>query len=334
VAALWTPLRGLLSWHFVAIVSTALVLGGSLILWQAQRRYVAPGPLAQATTVVIPKGARLAGIADRLAQAGVVRSAWITMMGARLDGAHVRAGEYLFQPGLSAQAVVTQMVEGRTVIHKLTVAEGLTVRRVMDLLGQADYLAGSVTHVPAEGMILPDTWHLSRDDLRQELVDRMERGMIQTLDQLWAGRAADLPLRTKEEALVLASIVERETAIAAERPHVAQVFENRLRLGMRLQSDPTVIYGLSDGMGVLDRPLTHDDLSARHPWNTYVIDGLPPTPIAIPGRAAIEAVLHPTPGQDLYFVANGGGGHAFAKSLSEHNKNVARWRHLGDQETD
>jgi UPF0755 protein len=226
------------------------------------------------------------------------------------------------------------MVQGRTVIHKLTIAEGLTVKRALELVAQADYLAGGISHVPAEGMILPDTWHLSRDDLRQPLVDRMERSMEQNLNQLWARRAPDLPLKTKEEALVLASIVERETAVPAERPHIAQVFENRLRLGMRLQSDPTVIYGLSNGLGVMDRPLTHDDLSARHPWNTYVIDGLPPTPIAIPGKASIEAVLHPLPGQDLYFVANGAGGHAFARSLAEHNKNVAHWRHLGDHETD
>lgn len=325
MAALSKPAR------YILIVLAALILGGSLILWQAQRQFVAPGPLVQATTVVIPKGTRLRGIAERLAVAGVVRSAWVLEIGARLEGAHARAGEYLFQPGLSAQEVVAQMAEGRTVIHKLTVAEGLTVRRVIDLVDHADYLAGQITVAPPEGMVLPDTWHLSRDDQRQELIDRMKHSMEQTLDQLWDGRAPDLPLKSKEEALVLASIVERETAIAAERPHIAQVFENRLRLGMRLQSDPTVIYGLSNGLGVLDRPLTHDDLLAHHPWNTYVIDGLPPTPIAIPGRASIEAVLHPTSGVDLYFVANGGGGHAFAKSLNEHNRNVAHLRHLEEQ---
>ncbi len=328
------PLRGILSWRVILILSAALVIGGSLILWQAQRRYVAPGPLTEATTVVIPKGMHLGAVTQRLADAGVVWGATSTLIGARLDGAHVRAGEYLFEPRMSAEEIIEQMVQGRTVIHKLTIAEGLTVKRALELVAQADYLAGGISHVPAEGMILPDTWHLSRDDLRQPLVDRMERSMEQNLNQLWAGRAPDLPLKTKEEALVLASIVERETAVPAERPHIAQVFENRLRLGMRLQSDPTVIYGLSNGLGVMDRPLTHDDLSARHPWNTYVIDGLPPTPIAIPGKASIEAVLHPLPGQDLYFVANGAGGHAFARSLAEHNKNVAHWRHLGDHETD
>jgi len=198
----------------------------------------------------------------------------------------------------------------------------------MELVRDADYLAGDITRRPAEGMLMPETLHLSRDDLRDDVLARLERSMTQVLDQLWANRAPGLPLATKEEALVLASIVERETAIPAERPHVAAVFENRLKIGMRLQTDPTVIYGLSDGMGVLSRPLNHDDLSAQHPWNTYVISGLPPTPIAVPGKGAIEAVLHPSVSDDLYFVANGGGGHSFAKTLAEHNVNVTRLRHM------
>ena len=318
--------------RLAAIVLAVAVLVVVVVVWQAQRWYVAPGPLKTQTTAVIPKGAHLEDAARRLEQAGVINNRWAMVIGARLQGARIRAGEYLFQPESSAETVVAQLVEGHTVVHKLTVAEGLTVRRILDLVRDADYLAGEITRHPAEGMLMPDTLHLSRDDQRDEVLARMERSMTQVLDQLWVNRAPDLPLATKEEALVLASIVERETALPAERPHVAAVFENRLKLGMRLQSDPTVIYGLSDGMGVLPHPLSHDELLTHHAWNTYVITGLPVTPIAVPGRGAIEAVLHPAMSEDLYFVANGGGGHSFAKSLSDHNINVAHLRHLEDQE--
>ena len=314
----------------IVLAVAALVVG--IGLWQAQRWYVAPGPLRDQATAVIPKGMRLEDAARRLEQAGIINNHWVMVIGARLEGARIRAGEYQFQPEVSADSVVAQLVEGHTVIHKLTVAEGLTVRRIMELVRDADYLAGDITRHPAEGMLMPDTLHLSRDDPRDEVLARMERSMTQLLDQLWANRAPDLPLATKAEALVLASIVERETALPAERPHVASVFENRLKLGMRLQSDPTVIYGLSDGLGVLSHPITHDDLLTHHAWNTYVINGLPPTPIAVPGRGSIEAVLHPAHTEDLYFVANGGGGHSFAKSLGEHNSNVAHLRHLEESE--
>ena len=320
--------------RLAVIVLAIAVLAVAVGLWQAQRWYVAPGPLSVPTTAVVPKGAHLDEAARRLEEAGIIRNRWVMVIGARLQGARIRAGEYQFQPEVSAEGVVAQLVEGHTLVHKLTVAEGLTVRRIMELVRDADYLAGSITRHPPEGMLMPDTLHLSRDDLRDDVLARMEKSMTQLLDQLWANRAPNLPLTTKEEALVLASIVERETALAAERPHVAAVFENRLRLGMRLQSDPTVIYGLSDGLGLLSRPVTHDDLSARHAWNTYVINGLPPTPIAVPGRGAIEAVLHPSVSDDLYFVANGGGGHSFAKSLAEHNVNVTRLRRMEESERD
>lgn len=314
--------------RLAASVLAAAGLLSAVFLWQVQRWYVAPGPIFLQNTVIIPKGAHLEDAAHSLHEAGIVRNAGVMIIAARLHGAKIKAGEYQFQPEMSMEQVVAQMVEGRTVIHKLTVPEGLTVRRILELVRDADYLAGDITRHPPEGMLMPDTLHLSRDDLRDDVVARLQRAMVQTLDQSWEKRAADLPFASKEEALVLASIVERETAIPAERPHVAAVFENRLRLGMRLQSDPTVIYGISDGLGTLPRPLTHDDLAAPHAWNTYVIKGLPPTPIAVPGRGSIEAVLHPLISPDLYFVANGGGGHSFASSLSEHNANVTRLRHL------
>jgi UPF0755 protein len=308
----------------LALAVAGLIWGG----WAWQREFFAPGPLAEAKTVVVPKGSGLAATARLLAESGVVAKGWVLIVGARLFDARPRAGEYLFPAHVSPDVALGQMAEGRTVVHKLTVAEGLTVRRVLDQVREADYLTGDIGRRPAEGSLLPETWYLSRDDTRDEVVARMEKSMRQAIDAAWAGRAAGLPLKTKEEAVVLASIVERETGLASERPHVAAVFLNRLRKGMRLQSDPTVIYGLSDGLGVIDRPLMHDDLTAAHPWNTYVIDALPPTPIANPGRASIEAVLHPAVSNDLYFVADGTGGHVFAATLEAHNANVANWRRI------
>lgn len=312
----------------IAILVLVAVLAAAGLAWEGHRRFAAPGPLAEAATVVIPRGAGLKAIAARLEEAGVVRDGWVLVVGAKLRKATLRAGEYEFPARISAEEVMRRMVEGRTVIHKLTIAEGLTVAQVLEELRAAEFLAGDIGRVPAEGMLLPETWHLSRDDARDEVLARMERAMRQLLDQLWEARAPNLPLKSPFEALVLASIVERETAVAAERPQVAAVFLNRLRLGMRLQSDPTVIYGLSDGLGVLARPLSKADLASGHPWNTYVIAGLPPTPIANPGRASLEAVLHPAASDALYFVADGTGGHVFARTLDEHNRNVARWRRI------
>ncbi len=316
------------------VVLPVLALVAAACVWLAvagHHRFTQPGPLVEAVTVIIPKGDGIDAVARRLTEAGVIRDRWVLMAAARLRDARPRAGEYLFPAAVSPAEALAEMVEGRTVVHKLTIAEGLTVRRVVELVRQADYLAGPVSVRPQEGALLPETWHLSRDDRRDEVIDRMQRAMSQALDAAWAARAPGLPLASKHDALVLASIVERETAIPAERPHVAAVFENRLRKGMRLQSDPTVIYGLSDGAGVLDRPLDRADLASPLPWNTYVVDGLPPTPIANPGRASIEAVLHPAAGDDLYFVADGSGGHVFARTLEQHNANVAQWRRLEKQ---
>jgi UPF0755 protein len=248
------------------------------------------------------------------------------MLGVRFRGIVLKAGEYEFPAGVSAENAVRMMGEGRTLKHKLTIPEGLTVRQIAALVEQADFLSGEVGDLPPEGSLLPETWVLSRDDSRAELMARMQRGMEQTLEELWVKRAADLPLKSPQEALILASVVERETGLAAERPKVAGVFMNRLRKGMRLQSDPTVIYGLSDGLGVLNRSLTRKDLEVENGWNTYVVDRLPKTPISNPGRAGLEAVLHPTQTDALFFVADGAGGHRFAKSLEEHNRNVGNWR--------
>lgn len=314
-----------------ALLTVVAVLAVVGLAYEGHRRFTGAGPLVESATVVIPRGAGLHAIAARLEQAGIIRDPLVFVAGAKLRRAMLKAGEFEFAPAISPEDVLRQMEEGRTVVHKLTIAEGLTVRQVAGLVRDAGFLAGEVGGLPAEGALLPETWHLSRDDDRAEVIGRMEKSMRQLLDQLWAARAPGLPLKSKEEALALASIVERETGIKAERPRVAAVFINRLRLGMPLQSDPTVIYGLSDGMGVLEQPLSRADLQNGHAWNTYVIAGLPPTPIANPGRASLEAVLHPADSDDLYFVADGTGGHVFARSLDEHNRNVAAWRKVERQ---
>ncbi len=315
-------------WKIVFALAVAVVAIATWAALEGHRRFTRPGPLAEATNVVIAKGSGLEAIARQLAAAGVVPDPYSFVIGAKLRQVTLKAGEYAFPAHVTPRDAMAMMADGRTVVHKLTIAEGLTVRQVLQEVEEAEYLAGTVSRKPAEGSLLPETWHLSRDDSRDEVVARMEKSMRQMLDQAWAGRAPDLPLTSKEQALVLASIVERETGVKSERPLVAAVFLNRLRLGMRLQSDPTVIYGVSGKLGVLDRPISRADLDNPHPWNTYVHDGLPPTPIANPGRASIEAVLNPAKSDALYFVADGTGGHVFARSLDEHNRNVAKWRKI------
>lgn len=289
-----------------------------------------PGPLEQDKTVLVPRGSGATEIAELLERSGVIGNDMLFLGAAQVigAGASLKAGEYVFPAGISTRGAVELLQSGKTVVRRLTVPEGYTTVQILDLLRGAEGLFGEVEGKPAEGSLLPETYHYSWGDTRQGVLERMRAGMKKALDEAWAGRAPDLPLKDKHEALVLASIVERETGVSAERPRVAAVFVNRLRQGMKLQSDPTVIYGLSNGTGSLDRPISKADLAARHPYNTYVIDGLPPGPIANPGLAALQAVMRPADSDDLYFVADGSGGHAFAKTLAEHNRNVTRWRKI------
>ncbi|MBI3445244.1 MAG: endolytic transglycosylase MltG [Magnetospirillum sp.] len=313
------------------IVALLVLLAGLMagaLAWEGHRRFTAPGPLAQPATVIIPKGSGTELIAQSLEGAGVISSRLVFALGVKLRHATLKAGEYVFPAHVSAEEAMRIIAEGKVVIHKLTVAEGLTVRQVLELVKEADFLTGPITRKVPEGWLLPETWHMTRDEVRDEVIGRMEKAMRQTVDVLWMARAPGLPLKSKEEALILASMVERESALEAERPRVAAVFYNRMARHMRLQSDPTVIYGVSEGLGELDHPLTRAELQTNHPWNTYIVDGLPKTPIANPGRASIEAVLHPARSEELYFVADGTGGHAFARTLDEHNSNVARWRQI------
>ncbi|MBK1661106.1 aminodeoxychorismate lyase [Paracraurococcus ruber] len=244
----------------------------------------------------------------------------------------MRAAEFAFPAGASLEQVLAILREGRPVQRRLTIPEGLTARQVASLLRGTEGLTGEVP-VPEEGSILPETYAWEWGFDRAALLRRAQAAMARTLAEIWAERAEGLPLATPREALVLASIVERETALPEERPRIAAVFLNRLRRGMPLQSDPTVAYAAAEG-GALERPLTRADLDRDHPFNTYRIRGLPPAPIAAPGVAALRAVTRPAQTDDLYFVANGEGGHAFARTLEEHNRNVARWREIERRRAD
>jgi len=308
------------------IVAFLGVLGLAVIGWVSNDLH-APGPSTTETALVLTHGSSVEEIARRLAEAGVVRRPLVFSLVARLSGKarRLRAGEYAFPASISAFDALTRIARGDIVIRRLTIAEGLTSAQVTALVTDAHGLVGD-TAAAAEGSLLPETYHYVYGDARQDMVTRMRVGMEELLAGLWAGRASDLPLETPEQALVLASIVEKETGRTEERARIAGIFINRLRRGMRLQSDPTVAYAISGGTEPLKRPLTRADLEVESPFNTYRTSGLPPSPIANPGRAAIAAVLNPLATEDLYFVADGAGGHLFARTLAEHNRNVRRYR--------
>ena len=240
----------------------------------------------------------------------------------------MKAGEYEFPAEASISQVLSILRSGRAIIHKVTVPEGWTSAQVVERVNAHEALIGEIEDIPPEGTILPDTYVFQRGVERNVLLARMRDAQAALIDDLWEERASDLPFDTPEEAVILASIVEKETAVAEERQEVAAVFVNRLRRGMRLQSDPTIIYGITNGEQALDRPIRRSDIDEETPYNTYRIDGLPPTPIANPGRESIAAVLQPGSTDHLYFVADGTGGHAFARTLDEHNENVRRWRQM------
>ncbi len=308
------------------LCAAALVIAVAAALL-GHARLVAPGPLPRDTAIVIPKGG-IADIARLLAGAGVIADATVFRLAARVTGRDraMRAGEYAFPAAVSMDAAIALLTSGKTVERRLTVAEGLTTAEVLRLVAAADGLAGEVPPSPGEGVLLPETYFFSHGDKRADIVGRMRRAMRATLDELWRARAPDLAVNTAEEALILASIIEKETAMNAERARVSAVFHNRLRRRMRLQSDPTVTYAITSGAAPLDRELTRRDLAVASPYNTYRVRGLPPGPIANPGRASIVAALAPSASKALYFVADGSGGHVFAGTLTEHNRNVARWR--------
>jgi UPF0755 protein len=304
-----------------------LLVAGAWVMWT----YAGPGPKAPegaATTVVLERGAGLAGIADDLAKAGVIRSKALFIAAAKLSGAskRLKAGEYQFRSGTSMAGVIGDIRVGKVVKHFITVPEGWTSEMAYEAVANSPVLTGTA-EIPPEGSLLPDTYQVQRGDDRAAVIRRMQAARDKLLAQLWAGRDPSLPFTTPEEAVTLASIVEKETAVPAERPRIAAVFVNRLRAGMRLESDPTIIYGVSRGRP-LGRGLTREEIDAPTAYNTYKITGLPPTPIANPGRAALAAVMNPPSTGELYFVANGSGGHSFSSTYAEHEANVRRWLQL------
>jgi UPF0755 protein len=317
----------------VGLRGGAVILLGMLglaLLW-AVLSYAGPGPKApqgQTTTIFLKRGSSLGDIAGALDKADVIGSRALFMFAAKASGASrsLKAGEYEFNSGVSMRRVLGDIRAGRVVRHQVTVPEGFTSGMAVDLLNAEPALTGTV-ETPPEGSILPQTYDFQRGEPRAAVLERMTQAQDKLLAQLWAKRAPGLPFKTPQDAVTLASIVEKETGLAAERPRIAAVFLNRLAKSMRLESDPTIIYGLTEGRP-LGRPILLSELKGLTPYNTYLVDGLPPTPIANPGEASLRAVLDPPKTDELFFVADGTGGHVFASTFEAHQRNVARWRRI------
>jgi UPF0755 protein len=319
-----SSLSGLLTFVLLGALATVGVLAWLL------KESRSPGPLAADKVVMIVREDDAGSIADQLERAGVIDSAtWFNIL-TLLDGNRgaLKRGEYAFKAGMSMNEIENELLAHRVVRYKLTIPEGLTSEQVVDRLRDDTVLVGEVRETPHEGSLMPDTYYFERGDTRLSILSRMAKIQTKAVEEIWKGRAPDLPLKSPWEMVTLASIVEKETGKTEERPHVASVFVNRLEKHMRLESDPTIVYGLALGKGTLGRSITRADLNQSTPYNTYIIEGLPPGPICNPGKAALEAVANPARSKDLYFVADGTGGHAFAETLDQHQRNVARWRQI------
>jgi UPF0755 protein len=307
-------------------ILAAILAGVALVI--GKQRFDASGPLPEDRVVNIPRGSGIRDIADVLVRDGVIDQPWVFVGGvlalkARED---LKAGEYQFKAHASLRDVVATIVEGRVVPHQLTVPEGLTSEQIVARLLDDDVLTGNIKEIPREGTLLPDTYNFTRGVTREQMIQRMQQAQQRMLKEIWERHSPDLPIKTQDQLVILASLVEKETGKPEERTRVAAVFVNRLKQKMRLQSDPTIIYGLVGGKGTLGRPIMKSEIDQPTPYNTYQIDGLPPGPIANPGRASLEAAANPARTRELYFVADGTGGHAFAETYEQHQKNVARLR--------
>ena len=315
-------------WTLLLLI--AGVIAAAVAGFYAYSEYSAPGPLAEDKVFMVEPGQSVTQIGEALQQNGIVSNGRIFALLAQITGqrARLKAGEYAFPKAATMRDVMALIASGKAVTYKISIPEGFTSQMAVERVNANEVLAGEPAAVPPEGSILPDTYVFRRGMTRQKLVADMQAAQAKLLEELWVARKPVAVIATPEQAVTLASIVEKETAKADERPVIASVFINRLEKGMRLQSDPTIIYGIVGGNGRLDRPLSKADIVAETPYNTYRIKGLPPGPIANPGRAALEAVLNPEETDKLYFVADGTGGHAFAATLEEHNRNVKNWRQI------
>jgi UPF0755 protein len=308
------------------LIIIAVGVGAALMI--GRQRFEQPGPLEQDKIVNIPRGLGIHDISDLLQREGVIDQPW-TFIGSILvlkARGNLKYGEYQFTTHASVRDVVDTIVENKVVQHNFTVPEGLTSEQIVARLSENDALAGSIKEIPREGTLMPETYKFTRGTTREMIIQKMQQSSKHVLQEVWERRNPDIPLKTPEQLLTMASIIEKETGKPEERTRIAAVFENRLKNKMRLQSDPTIIYGLTGGKGSLGRPILKSEIEQHTPYNTYVIDGLPPGPIANPGRASLEAAANPARTKEIYFVADGTGGHVFSENYEQHQKNVARLR--------
>jgi len=321
-----------------AVISIFVLLAvvAGVMLFVGKQRFEAPGPLPQDRVVNIPHGSGIRDIADVLTHEGVIDQPWVFIGGVLVLKARegLKAGEYEFKAHSSLQDVVATIVEGKVVAHQVSIPEGLTSQQIVARVLADDVLTGDIKEIPPEGSLLPDTYNFTRGVTREQMIQRMQQAQQRVVQEIWDHRSPDLPLKTPEQLVILASLVEKETGKSDERSRVAAVFVNRLKQNMRLQSDPTIIYGLVGGKGTLGRPIMKNEISQPTPYNTYVISGLPPGPITNPGRASLEAAANPARTRELYFVADGTGGHVFAETYEQQQRNVARLRLIDTNQKD
>jgi len=316
--------------RFIALIVALAVILAGVLEWESAA-WKAPGPAAHDSVFLLAPRTHLRVMAVMLEKQGAIKSALGFQIGVRYHGeaGDLKAGEYALPAHASMADIAAILVAGKSIEHKLTAAEGLTSQMIYDIVKKDPVLVGDAGAVPQEGTLLPETYLFTRGMTRVQMLNKMREAQKKLIAAQWPARIGNLPIKTPQEAIILASIVEKETGIPEERRHIAAVFENRLRLGMKLQSDPTIIYGITKGYPI-GRRIRQSEIDAQTPYNTYAIPGLPVGPICNPGKDAILAVLNPEGSDDLFFVANGTGGHVFAATMAEHEKNVANWRKIHD----
>ena len=324
-----TRLVYILNWAMTFLVAV-IAMAGAIVYW-GKHEFEAKGPLEETTIIQIDRGIGSSAISRLLAENNIIERDWLFMLAVRVyqNDNKLKAGEYRFEPGVSMHSVMEDLVLAKAVTYDITIPEGWTSYQIVEKINTAPKLKGEIVEIPPEGKLMPETYNYSYGDTRSEVIEWMKEAHNRALNEAWEQRDPNLPLKSPQELLILASLVEKETTQVDERSHVAGVFINRLNKGMRLQSDPTILYGVYGGEAwSKSRTILKTEKDQKNEYNTYKISGLPPGPIANVGRAALEAVANPVTTKDLYFVADGTGGHAFAESYEEHKINVAKWRKI------